>query len=71
MRPLTFLGVGILFYYLLPVVGIVGDDLATFHIGPKTGQRLADAYRNPQLHMFAVVALAILAVWALRTARRY
>lgn len=58
------------FYYFLPVLGIVGDDLATFHIGPRTGQRLAEAYQNLQLHMFAVVALALLALWALRTVRR-
>jgi hypothetical protein len=70
MRPLAFLGAGMAFYYFLPVLGIVGDDLATLHIGPRTGQRLAEAYQNPQLHMFAVVALALLAIWALRTARR-
>lgn len=70
MRPLTFVGVGILFYYLLPVIGIVGDDLATLRIGPGTGLRLAEAYRNPQLHIFAGVALAILVLWALRSSRR-
>lgn len=70
MRPLTFLGVGMAFYYLLPVIGIVGDDLATLHIGLKTGQRLAQAYQNPQLHIFAAVALALLALWALKSGRR-
>lgn len=70
MRPLTFLGVGMLFYYLLPVIGIVGDDLATLHIGPGTGQRLAAAYQNAQLHIFAAVAMAVLALWAFKSSRR-
>lgn len=70
MRPLTFLGAGMLFYYLLPLLGIVGDDLATLHFGPGTGQRLAEAYLNPQLHLFALAALAALGLWALRIHRR-
>ncbi len=70
MRPLLFIAVGMLFYYLLPVVGIVGDDLATLRVGLQTGQRLAGAYQNPQLHAFALVALALLGVWALRSHRR-
>ncbi len=70
MRPSLFIAVGMAFYYLLPAVGIVGDDLATLRIGLGTGQRLAGAYQNPQLHIFALVALALLGVWALKSGRR-
>ncbi len=69
MRPPVFIGVGMLFYYLLPAIGIVGDDLFTLHIGARTGQRLAEAYQNPQLHLFALVALALLGVWAVKMSR--
>ncbi|MBI4363072.1 MAG: hypothetical protein HY558_07855 [Euryarchaeota archaeon] len=64
-RWLLFVGVGIGWYYLLMVLGVVFDDMATFRIGPYTLEKLTRASQNTLLHTFAAVSLTLLGLWAL------